>query len=121
MPLVPWQEIWTAWQAVSLVVMRSRPIGSAPFVPGEKSFGGPSWHGLARYGSWHGLATCDGSTARTARRMRARPRAARPRAAIGGPKATPASFLCLPVWQWAKIVEVSVSRPWSLQEAVSVH
>eukprot|EP00964_Phaeocystis_antarctica_P105543 scaffold70538_cov56-Phaeocystis_antarctica.AAC.4 len=67
---VPWQEKWAVWQAVSLAVMRSRPIGSAPFVPGEKSSAGPSWHGLARCGSWHGLATCVGSTARAARQQR---------------------------------------------------
>eukprot|EP00964_Phaeocystis_antarctica_P128469 scaffold92269_cov42-Phaeocystis_antarctica.AAC.1 len=73
MPLVPWQETWTAWQAVSLVVMRSRPIGSAPFVPGGKSSAGPSWHGLVRCGGWPGLARGGiggGSTARAARQQR---------------------------------------------------
>eukprot|EP00964_Phaeocystis_antarctica_P142671 scaffold107992_cov45-Phaeocystis_antarctica.AAC.1 len=92
MPSAPWQETWTAWQAVSLAVMQSCPIGYAPlFVPGEKSSAGPSWHDLVRRGSWHGRATCDGSKARSARQIRARPRPARPRApAIGGPMAAPA-------------------------------
>eukprot|EP00964_Phaeocystis_antarctica_P008153 scaffold4409_cov60-Phaeocystis_antarctica.AAC.1 len=79
--------------------MRSRPIGSAPFVPGGKSSAGPSWHGPARYGGWHDLArrgSGGGSPARAARRLTARQRAARPETAIGGrPMVTPASSLRL--------------------------
>eukprot|EP00964_Phaeocystis_antarctica_P118318 scaffold82105_cov56-Phaeocystis_antarctica.AAC.2 len=93
----------------SLAVIRSLRIGSPPlFVPGEKSSADPSWHGLARLGSWHGLASCDGSTVRSPRRKRARPRAARPGAAIGAPMATPASLLCLPVaMEVQEILEVA--------------
>ena len=59
---VTFRESAACRTAVSLVVMRSRPIGSAPlFVPGGKSSAGPSWHGLARGG------TGGGSTARAAR------------------------------------------------------
>eukprot|EP00964_Phaeocystis_antarctica_P008933 scaffold4843_cov42-Phaeocystis_antarctica.AAC.4 len=80
--------------------MRSRLIGSAPSVPGEKSFAGPSWHGLARCGGWHGLARFVGSTARTARqkRRRAHRGGAVPTAPTRGPQ----------TW-WAKMAEVLVA------------
>eukprot|EP00964_Phaeocystis_antarctica_P028364 scaffold15996_cov64-Phaeocystis_antarctica.AAC.1 len=101
-----------ARRAATLRRQPSRLFGSAPSAPGEPtawvstlnscastapSAPGPSVLGLARCGGWHGLATCDGSTARSPRRKRARPRAARPGAAIGGSMATPASLLCLPM------------------------
>eukprot|EP00964_Phaeocystis_antarctica_P111653 scaffold75980_cov56-Phaeocystis_antarctica.AAC.4 len=78
--------------------MRSRPIGSAPFVPGGKSSASPSWHGLARRGGWHDLArrgSGGGSPARAARRLTAQNRVARPETAIGGAVAASASSLRL--------------------------
>eukprot|EP00964_Phaeocystis_antarctica_P104371 scaffold69499_cov55-Phaeocystis_antarctica.AAC.2 len=73
-----------------------------------------SWHGLARRAGWLRFAKCGsggGSPAQTARQIAARPRAARPRAAPRGRlMAAPASLLCLPLWQWAKMVlEVSAA------------
>eukprot|EP00964_Phaeocystis_antarctica_P128417 scaffold92209_cov45-Phaeocystis_antarctica.AAC.1 len=103
--------------------MPRRPLGSAPFAPGGRSSAGPSWHGLARRGGWFRFATCGsggGSPARSARRITARPRAAPPRAAIGAPIATPASFLCPPMWQWAKVVEVSAARVAAAREAAAM-
>eukprot|EP00964_Phaeocystis_antarctica_P161591 scaffold133456_cov106-Phaeocystis_antarctica.AAC.1 len=75
--------------------------------------GSQSWHGLARCGSWHGLARCDGSPSARAARTRLRPRPARPAqskvAAIRERPVAPAILLCLPMWQWAKMVGVSVA------------
>eukprot|EP00964_Phaeocystis_antarctica_P136109 scaffold100519_cov54-Phaeocystis_antarctica.AAC.5 len=114
MPSVCWQEIWTVWQAVSLAVMPSRPFvcldPSAPLlVPGGRSSAGLCWHGLARCGGWHGLATCGGSPARSTRPIATRPGAAIA-APTGGPIVAPASLLCLLMWQWAELAEVSAAR-----------
>eukprot|EP00964_Phaeocystis_antarctica_P107853 scaffold72520_cov43-Phaeocystis_antarctica.AAC.2 len=74
----------------------------------DRLAGSPSWHGLARCGGWHGLATCVGSPVRAARRIAARPKASRPIAAPkGGPIAAPASLPYLPMWQGAKMTEMS--------------
>eukprot|EP00964_Phaeocystis_antarctica_P116355 scaffold80294_cov59-Phaeocystis_antarctica.AAC.5 len=93
-PLTGRTHLTVGREGASLAVrpVARRPSGAvlATFASfGGGSSAGPRWHGLARRGSWHGLATCDGVAVPIVPTCRA-----------------PVSLLHPPMWQWAKMAEV---------------